>query len=312
MTAKPVLVNVDNFVRAESDRMLEAVLRDSGGINRGLANRVPTPLDHQTVIRQNRDTLYSGFVVDVSQGARLTIPETGRRYASAMVINQDHFVPFIFHKAGVYDLTEQNVGTGFALIGIRVLVNPDDPSDVATVNVLQDQFLLEAGASRAFTQPDYDAQTFTKTREHLIALSLGLSDYRGAFGLESEVDPVRHLLASASAWGGFPEREAMYLNVDPKLPVGNYSLTVHDVPVDGFWSVTVYNADGYMEPNDRGVVSVNSVTAVPNADGSVTVHFGEGDLPNTIPVTENWNYLVRLYQPREEVLSGGWKFPSVG
>ena len=60
-------VTVDNFVRAESNRMLAAVLRDTGGINRWMFNREPTPLDHQPIIRQNRDTLYSAAVVDASE-----------------------------------------------------------------------------------------------------------------------------------------------------------------------------------------------------------------------------------------------------
>ena len=61
----------------------------------------------------------------------------------------------------------------------------------------------------------------------------------------------------------------------PGLPVGEYELTVGaDVPVDGFWSISVYNADGYFEPNEQGVYSVNNITAARNDDGSVTVRFG--------------------------------------
>jgi hypothetical protein len=74
------LVNVDNFGRAETNRMFAAILADSGGVNRWMHNRGPTSLDHQPVIRMNRDTLYSGAIVNITGGATLTIPDSGGRY----------------------------------------------------------------------------------------------------------------------------------------------------------------------------------------------------------------------------------------
>ena len=49
-----------------------------------------------------------------------------------------------------------------------------------------------------------------------------------------------------------------------------------------------------------------------NPDGSVTVHFGgcSDDRANCLPIMEGWNYLVRLYRPRPEVLDGTWTFPG--
>ena len=29
-----------------------------------------------------------------------------------------------------------------------------------------------------------------------------------------------------------------------------------------------------------------------------------------LPIMEGWNYAVRLYRPRPEILDGSWKFPS--
>ena len=139
-----------------------------------------------------------------------------------------------------------------------------------------------------------------------------MPDARATFGSKEDVDPVRHLLGTAWGWGGLPQEEAYYLNVEPNLPVGAYQLTFSDVPVDAFWSVSLYNKDGFFDPNDEDAYSVNSLTGTPNEDGSFTIHFG-GDPKsvNHLPIAEGWNYTVRLYQPRKEILDGTWTFPEV-
>lgn len=199
------------------------------------------------------------------------------------------------------------------MVAVRALVDSTDPADVAEVNALQDRVRLDAGSAEPFVPPGYDEASFTATRDALLALARGVPSFDRSFGARGEVDPVRHLIGAAAGWGGLPDREAMYLNVDPGLPAsGAYRLTVADVPVDGFWSISLYGADGYF-PRDSGpVVSVNDRTARRDADGSVTVHFG-GDpgRPNRLPLVDGWNYVVRLYRPRAEVLDGSWTFPVV-
>ncbi len=311
MGTEAVHVDVDNFVRAETDRMFAGLAAAAGGSNRWRHVREPAPLDEQTVIRLNRDTLYSSAVVDISQGAALTIPDAGDRYLSVMIVNQDHYVNAVLHEPGTHELTPDRYGTPWVLVAVRTLVDPGDPADVAAVAAIQDAFILSIPSTASFAHPEYDAASLDSTRDALLELSRGIGDFRGAFGSREAVDPVKHLIGTASGWGGLPESEAFYLNVDPGLPVADFAFTVDDVPVDAFWSVSVYNADGFFEPNDRGVYSVNSITAVKDDDGSVTVRFGSGDAPNTIPIVEGWNYAVRLYRPRPEILEGRWVFPSV-
>jgi hypothetical protein len=94
------------------------------------------------------------------------------------------------------------------------------------------------------------------------------------FGTKEEVDPHRHQVGTASGWGGLPEREAFYASVEPHLPVGRYVITAKDVPVDAFWSITVYGADGFLHKNDLDAYSVNSVSGAKNPDGSITVNLG--------------------------------------
>lgn len=304
-----IIVNVENFARAESDRMFAGLAVGAPGANGWVHYREPAPLDRQTVIRTNRDTLYSVAVVDAMGGFSLTLPDAGERYMSAMVINQDHYLAAVWHGVGPHTMTREEAGTDHVIIGVRTLVDPVDPADIAIVNTLQSAIAVDAASATPFVSPDYDAASLTKVRDALLALASGLSDYRGAFGTRDEVDPIRHVIGTASGWGGLPESEALYLNTTPDLPVGDFEITLRDVPADAFWSVSVYNRDGYFEPNDRGINNINSVIAVPNDDGSVTVRFGDGDAANTIPITEGWNYLLRLYRPRAAAFDGSWSAP---
>jgi hypothetical protein len=306
-------VNVDNFARAETDRMFRDIQRDAGGPNRFHHNREPASIDAQTVIRLNRDTLYSFAIVNLRGGATVTLPDAGGRYMSAMVVNNDHYVSAIHHDAGAHELEEKAVGTQFALVAVRILVDPTDPADVAAVAALQDRVVLEATADEAFSSPDYDVDSLDKTRGALLSLAAGLRNFERTFGSRDQVDPVRHLIGTAAGWGGLPTTEAAYVGGAPTAGAGDYQLTLSDVPVDAFWSISVYNAKGFFEKNQWGIYTVNSVTATPNDDGSVTVRFvtGEPTAPNSIPVPTDWNYIVRLYRPRAAILNGTWTVPAL-
>ena len=65
----PVPVNVDNFIAAETARMLDTFVASAGASTGGSTSGPPTPVDQQPVIRMNRDTLYSIAVVDLAAGA---------------------------------------------------------------------------------------------------------------------------------------------------------------------------------------------------------------------------------------------------
>ena len=46
------------------------------------------------------------------------------------------------------------------------------------------------------------------------------------------------------------------------------------VPVDGFWSISLYDAKGYFEPNTYDAYTLNNLTAQKDANGLVTIQFG--------------------------------------
>jgi hypothetical protein len=151
-------------------------------------------------------------------------------------------------------------------------------------------------------------------RDALLALSATTTGFDHAFGTKDQVDPVAHLMGAAAGWGGNPDKDAKYIGVTPAKNDGKmvYKLVVKDVPVDAFWSVSVYNAQGFYEKNAYGVYAINNLTGKKDENGAIAIQFGgcDGKIPNCIPTTAGWNYTVRLYRPREAILDGSWKFPE--
>ena len=84
-------VTVDNFIRAESDMYLGGILKDSGGaLGKFNHRREVASIDDQTVVRLNRDTMYSSAVFDLEAGpVTITLPDAGKRFRSMQVISQD-------------------------------------------------------------------------------------------------------------------------------------------------------------------------------------------------------------------------------
>jgi hypothetical protein len=310
----PIPVTVDNFVRAESDLYLGNVVRD-GGLGKFIHRREPATIENQTVIRLNRDTLYSAVVFDLDAGpVTITLPDAGKRFMSMQVINEDHYVPAVFYGPGSHTLTPEQIGTRYAAVAVRTLVDPADPKDVAEVHALQDAIKVSQKSPGAFEIPEWDQASQKKVRDALLALASTLPDFKKAFGTKDQVDPIRHLIGSAAAWGGNPDKDATYLNVIPAKNDGTtlYRLNIRDVPVDGFWSISVYNAEGYFQKNPYDAYTLNNITANKSDDGSIAIQFGgcNGKMPNCLPIEAGWNYTVRLYRPRQEILSGNWTFPE--
>jgi hypothetical protein len=299
-----------NYARAESARMFTAFTARAEGSNRWNHGRQPTPIDAQTVIRMNRDTLYSANVLEVSQGATITVPDAGGRYVSVMLVSEEHYIERILHEPGTYELTAEQLGSEFVLAAARVLVDPQSPDDLAEVAAVQDAFGATSVAGREYVAPDFDPVSLQQTTDALKVLGRGMTDFTRAFGRKNEVERLSHLIGTAVGWGGLPETEAIYINQSPHLPVGEYHLRVTDVPVDGFWSVSVYNGDGFFEPNEAERYNLNNLTATRDGDGGVTVRFG-GDptRPNTLPIVPGWNYLFRLYRPRPGAAT--WEPPQL-
>jgi hypothetical protein len=308
-----IAVTPDNFNRAETDLVFGGMVKD-GAFGKFSHHREPMAIDCP-IVRPNRDTLYSMGVFDLDAGPlTITLPDAGNRFMSLQVTDEDQYTPLVAYGAGHYTFTREKIGTRYIAAGVRILVNPNDPQDVKQVHALQDAIKVEQKTPGQFETPAWDQASQQTVREALLKLGQTIPDTKLMFGDRDHVDPVRHLIGTAMGFGGNPEKDALYLNVTPSRNDGKsvYRLTVKDVPVDGFWSISVYDAQGRFVKNDRDAYSLNNITAKKSADGSTHIQFGgcTGSIANCLPITPGWNYLVRLYRPRAEILNGCWKFPD--
>jgi hypothetical protein len=284
------------------------------GLGKIAHGRTPTSTADQPVIRMNMDTLYSKGIFDLAAGPiTISLPDAGGRYMAVQPVSEDHYTTEVFHD-GTHTISQDDIGTRYVALLIRVFVDPNDPADLDKAHTLQDAIKVEQASVGSWEVTDWDEASLDRTRQILLDLSaMGTAGYGPRMGPRGQVDEVGHLLATAAGWGLNPESEAKYILAFPEKNDGTtiHRMVVGDVPVDGFWSVTVYDAKGFMPRIDVGRNAVNNVTAVHSADGTVAIQFGgcTVDTPNCLPITPGWNYTLRLYRPRAEISDGLWVAP---
>jgi hypothetical protein len=315
ITPPTELVTVENYNRAQTDVNFAGVVKN-GGFGKFRHGRELAPPVHQGIVRPNRDTLYSFAILDLDAGpVTISLPDGAKRFMGMQVVNQDQYTPATYYGAGTHILTREMIGTRYAIAVVRFLVDFSDKQEIQQVHALQDTIKSSQERPGTFEIPNWDGASLKKIQAALLQLGTTLSDTRRMFGAnEHQVDPVKHLIGSAMLWGGNPEKDALYLPITPAWNDGKtvYKLTVGDVPVDGFWSLTVYDSEGYLLPKQYNAYSVNSITAKKGPDGLSTIQLGgcDGEIENCLPITQGWNYTVRLFLPRPEILDGTWSFPE--
>jgi hypothetical protein len=122
------------------------------------------------------------------------------------------------------------------------------------------------------------------------------------------------------------ETRYIYTDVDAggqRLSGGNnYAVTFaagQVPPVNGFWSLTVYNKEHLFEPNrlNRFSLGTKSKSMKENSDGSLTLYFqnaspGAEREANWVPTPKDeFSLYIRAYWPKAEILDGSWTPPPV-
>lgn len=305
-------VTVLNYVRAETDMQMRTYTEKMDCFGKFHHVREAYDVTSTATIRPNRDTIYSWGVFDLTSPLTVELPDPAGRYQSLMIVTQDHSI-WAEYGPGNVVLDRETAGTRYALLLLRTFLDPNDPADVKTAHALQDAVKVNQAEPGIFEVPDWNIAEVEKMRNAINVLAPLATDSAKAFGRKEELDPLYWTLGAAVGWGGLPAEASTYAGGFPEKNDGKtpYILTVKDVPVDAFWSVTVYNELGMFAVNDHKAYSFNSVTAKKNGDGSVTLRFG-GDpaQENYLHIVPGWNYVVRLYKPRRQILDGSWRFPE--
>lgn len=312
----PVPVTLSQFPTAETHHMLKVSIDNFDCLGQWSHMRGFTPIDKQNVVRMNRDTLYSSLVLDLTNPATIITPDIGSRYQSILVINEEHFAKLIIYEPGKYELTKEQMGSRYVAVIARTLVDVTDPADLSEAHDAQNGLKVVQKDKGRFEVPNWDPVALGEIRESLKILGKYLSNRDHAFGSNiDEVDPIAYIVGSADTWGGWKPENAVYQNYIPGKNNGEtpYMLTLKDVPSgkEAFWSISVYNKDGYFQKNKYDKYVINSRKAKVDKDGAITIHFGgDSSQPNFLPIMDGWNYMLRIYLPQTSYFDGSWKFPE--
>ncbi|MFA0046571.1 DUF1254 domain-containing protein [Vibrio sp. 10N.261.51.F11] len=311
------VTTVDNYAVYETSRQY-LKNQELVGVNKFLHKRELTPTDKQPVVRMNRDTYYSMAVINVSQGATITLPEIPEgKYMSMEVITEDHRIQPMQYGSGTFDLSTHSGDHVYVIVRTDATFTKDE------VHKIQDQMSIDAKADGEFMAMQVDEKSFDEVEKNLKMEMPKLLKRDGAqatFGMFTSPEDAskemftkeKYAVGAAIGWGGAQLDDNIY-EVSGNFPADTcHQATFDDPKNQAFWSVTVYNKQGFMFGE---VANVSSNTAEKNADGTYTVSFGCGeDAVNNIK-TENdsgvFNLAFRHYIPSQKVRDGFRVLPYV-
>jgi hypothetical protein len=315
-----VVVTMDNFIHADSVRAyLKELDQADNKVNFIRPNRVFPNTDNQDVIRMNRDTLYTKFILDVKGGATVTTkPYDG--YQNIMVLDPNHSEIATLTGHGTIKLDETMLTDGHhAFIIVRTGLLRDLPKKemFARAHKAQDNISITYNSSEPYVPSvNYDLSTLNKVKYKI------LEDFvkhpqkdviKNGFGTTKTRDPKAAKVVIAIGWGGLSGKNAVYSSFNSTKERCSFTIDKPNLHYDkkGFFSITVYNADGYIATMNY---AINSEDMTPNKDGTYTINFlasgepvkdGEKNIIRT-PRGKIWTGVIRAYYPKNKDETFAW------
>ncbi len=186
---------------------------------------------------------------------------------------------------------------------------------------------LDPAVQKALETAPQDAQQLIKWKLPTLArVANGWSMNTDTMGVYGNYYLKRALITQYGLGANLPE-DAIYpanLADDTGKPLdGANKYTIHFdkatmPPVDAFWSITLYDEEGFQVANNLNRFAVSSWMPFKfNADGSLDLYFqnespGTDKEANWLPAPKGpFNLTMRLYAPKSDALTGKWNPPPV-
>jgi hypothetical protein len=200
----------------------------------------------------------------------------------------------------------------------RIGIEPGKSFDIEKVSSAVKQ-ALETAPSAAQKLMEWKVPTLARVVNHW---SMN-TDTMGVYG---NYYLKRAIVSQMGLGANLPEDAIYPLNLgddagQPLDGANNYVLHFEKdatPPVNAFWSVTLYDPQGFQVANSLSRFAVSSWMPFSyNADGSLDIYFqndspGKDKEANWLPAPKGpFNLTMRLYAPKSDVLTGRWDPPSV-
>jgi len=298
-----VVITNDNFIHADSTRAFFKELDQTNGkMNVVRPVRELTNTDNQDVIRMNEDTLYTRILLDVKGGATISTKDY-EGFQNINVIDVHHSQIATLTGAGTLKVDETMLTEGqhvYVIVRTGLLRKLPKAEMMAKGHQAQDEISITFKSSEPFVPSvDYDFATLDVVK-YKILKAFAVNPKSGAaengLGTVKERDPDSARVVIAIGWGALSGIDAAYAAFSGYKE--RVSFTITDTPNSkdtGFFSVTIYNADGYIATMNY---AINSDNMIANKDGSYTITF----LASGEPVKEGEQNIVRT--PRGKLWTG--------
>lgn len=186
---------------------------------------------------------------------------------------------------------------------------------------------LDPSLQKAIATAPADAQALMKWKVATLArVANGWSMNTDSMGVYGNYYLKRAIISQVGLGANLPEDAIYPLNLGDeagKSLTGANQYVLHFdksnlPPVSAFWSVTLYDSDGFQVANALNRFAVSSWMPFKyNADGSLDLYFqnespGADKEANWLPAPKGpFNLTMRLYAPKSDALTGKWNPPSI-